>query len=316
MSALMRALGVVLVTATVTFMAQAAQGADCGDGVGPCRCGDRVVTTTTLDGSDPVLSTTCPCVGLIVASNVALDIAGTIRGSGSGDPVCYGIHIEDDATNVRITHGRVTGFFMGVFGAGGGSAEGVTHVTIAGIQALGNAESGIHLEGRDVVVEHNVVRGNGFVGIDLFADSVVRWNKAEANAHGIFVLGDTVLVANNVAVRNRLRGIEVGTLFGGGTVTVRENRADLNGGLGFGLFGDHVHAVRNIATRNGRDESGDQARDGFLLECGFCRLERNRSFYNGGFGILEAAAPDPNVYTDNLCGGNALGDSDPPGLCR
>src|SRR5262245_10446465 len=76
-----------------------ARAAECGDAVGPCQCGDRVVTDTKLGGTDPVLRTTCPCDGLIVTSRVTLDIGGTLRGQGD---TCSGIVLEGNATGVVV----------------------------------------------------------------------------------------------------------------------------------------------------------------------------------------------------------------------
>ena len=78
----------LVVLAVSGTRAQAALAADCGDGVGPCSCGDTVRTDTTLDDTDPVTATVCPCDGLLVASGVELNLGGhTISGSG----VCVGV---------------------------------------------------------------------------------------------------------------------------------------------------------------------------------------------------------------------------------
>src|SRR5262249_28324449 len=98
-----------------------ARAADCGEGVGACRCGDRVVPNSRLGGSDPVLTTTCPCDGLIVASGVSLQIGGTITGESDA---CSGILIEGNATGVAVTDGRITGFGLGVDGDSLGAASG------------------------------------------------------------------------------------------------------------------------------------------------------------------------------------------------
>src|SRR5262245_51055164 len=97
------------------------QAADCGKNVDPCRCGDRVVTNTRLGGSDPVLTTTCPCDGLIVASGVSLEIGETITRE---NDACSEILIEGNATGVAVTDGRITGFGLGVDGDSLGAASG------------------------------------------------------------------------------------------------------------------------------------------------------------------------------------------------
>ena len=69
-----------------------ALGAACGDGVAPCRCD-----------------------GLFVLSGVTLQISGAIRAQEHS--VCFvnsGIILEEGATNVVITNGRIEGFVVGV----------------------------------------------------------------------------------------------------------------------------------------------------------------------------------------------------------
>ena len=52
--------------------------------------------------------------------------------------------------------------------------------------------------------------------------------------------------------------------------------------------------------------------------CGF-EISLNRFSNNAGFGILDTSPKDPscepNRYERNICSGNELGDSSPPGLC-
>jgi hypothetical protein len=62
----------------------------------------------------------------------------------------------------------------------------------------------------------------------------------------------------------------------------------------------------NIAEQNGLD--------GFVVFTSTSTFARNRSNYNGSFGILDDGAGG-NTYTGNRCTGNELGDSSPPGLC-
>src|SRR5262249_38942383 len=85
-----------------------------GDGLGPSRCGGTVVGPTQPGGTDPVLSTPCPCVGLLVISGVTLVIGGTIRGA-SGN-TCSGIVVPPRATDVVVTTGTIVGFETAVEG--------------------------------------------------------------------------------------------------------------------------------------------------------------------------------------------------------
>ena len=287
-----------------------AAAADCGDRIGPCSCGDRVVTNTTLGGSDPVLRTMCPCIGLIVAPGVTLDLGGTLKGSDQSNPLCSGVLIEDGAQDVIVRHGRVMGFFTGVRGE-----NDVTNVSVSGVQALDNT-IGILLAGSvigNLAVRGNVVSGNETYGMFVVgADNIaVQDNRADTNTLGIFVnSGGNLMVSGNAATGNTIRGIEI-TGFGG---TVELNRADLNGGFGFTIDGANLDVRRNVSSRNGRDPASPG--DGFVVGGTGIRFDRNRGFYNREYGIRDQSSFQDNVYTDNLCGGNTLGDSSPPGLCH
>jgi hypothetical protein len=283
--------------------------ADCGDGVGPCSCGDRVVTNSKLDGSDPVLRTTCPCDGLVVASGVALNIGGTIQGSGA----CTGVRVEENAsggvaTDVAITNGRIRGFGWGVRGA----PIATTHSRFSRLQLLDNIAEGISIFGDGNIVESNAVQG-GSVGIFVTSlgseGNVVRLNRTEASFAGLVVMGSRNIVSRNVMV---------GGLYGlwaeGFRFTIDSNRAVRNC-VGFHVFFAGGVVSRNVAYDNGHGVQCDQLalHDGFEFAHTSLVVDRNRAVHNAGFGIREF---EPNAYTGNLCSGNGAGDSDPPGLCK
>src|SRR5262245_19556536 len=276
---------------------QPAPAADCGEGVGACHCGDRVVTNTRLRGSDPVLRTACPCDGLIVASGVSLEIRGTITGESD---LCSGILLEGNATGVAVTNGRITGFGLGVDGDSLGPVSGNR---FANLQIFGGF-GGFLLTGDANVVESNVVRGALVSGVLLIGDgNTVRLNRAEGAAlFGLSVVGDANVISRNVALRNSGDGIALA----GQNATVDLNRAEYNSGAGFVLEGTGLTVSRNIATSN--------ALDGFAVGASASTLDRNRSDYNRLFGIEELGTA--NVYLNNRCSGNDLGASNPPGLCR
>ena len=295
--------------------------ADCGGSV-PCECGDRVVADKILGAGDPITSTVCVGNGLEVVTGVVLDLGfSTLRGVGdSSDPFNprVGILVQD-ASDVTIKRGKIVGFDFGVFGFSPIGGAGVTTSRVSGLQVLDSLMDGIHLEGGGNVIEANVVRRTKEGATAILVSqtpggdaNIVRLNRVEDNSGlGILVLGDGSLVSRNIALRNTGRGFE----FDGTNVRVDRNRAEFNGDLGFGIFGTGVIASQNIATGNGRGLG--EGKDGIGVACVECRFDRNRSFYNVGFGINEAGgAPDTNVYTNNLCGGNGLGDSSPSGLCR
>jgi hypothetical protein len=295
-----------LVTLTLALIGVGAAGitparaADCGDGVGPCHCGDRVVVNTRLGGSDPVLRTPCPCDGLVVASGVSLELRGTL--TGEQDNFCSGIFLEIGATGVAVTNGRITGFSVGV---GAGDAPGaVNGGRFANLQILDSSFAGIFLTGDANVVESNVFLNSFFVGVLLAGnDNIVRLNRVEGSALlGLGVLGTGNTISRNLALRNDGDGI--GVL--GEPSIVEANRAAYNGSNGFVIAGTAVTVSLNIATHN--------ALAGFLVEASDSIFDRNRSAYNVGFGIEDVGSG--NEYTDNRCTGNGAGASDPPGLCR
>jgi len=274
-----------------------ARAADCGDGIGPCRCGDRVVMNTRLGGSDPVLTTTCPCDGLIVASGVSLEIGGTITGQSDA---CSGILIEGNATGVAVTDGRITGFGLGVDGDSLGAASGNR---FANLQIRGGF-AGFLLTGDANVVESNVVRDALVAGLMLIGNgNTVRLNRAEgAVLAGLTVVGEANAISRNVASRNSGEGIAVS----GADITVELNRAEYNGRSGFVPEGLGLTMSRNIATSN--------ALDGIEVGASASTFDRNRSDSNGLFGIADTGTG--NIYVDNRCTGNDLGPSNPPDLCR
>ena len=196
----------------------------------------------------------------------------------------------------------------------------MTNSRISGLQVLDSLLSGIALVGGGNIIEANVVRRSrdtGIVVVDTFGvdATIVRLNRAEDNLGGgigLLMLGNGSLVSRNVALRNTGRGLDID----GTNVSVDRNRAEFNGDAGFTIFGTGVIASRNIANGNGRNHI-DGNMDGIIVGCTECRLDRNRSFSNAAFGIFDDSTfKETNVYTDNLCGGNALGDSSLPGLCR
>lgn len=64
--------------------------ADCGDTAGPggvrvaCGCGDSVTTNTVLRGTDPVVTTVCTSIGLIIAADDITSALQTDGWTGSG----------------------------------------------------------------------------------------------------------------------------------------------------------------------------------------------------------------------------------------
>jgi hypothetical protein len=152
-----------------------AAAADCGDGVGPCRCGDTVVTNTTLNDTDPVTATVCPCDGLLVASGVELNLGGrTISGSG----VCIGVRIGPSGSSFEasVGGGRITKFGTGVHSSVEGGYTRLHHLRV-----IENSGVGVSLSEVGSVIEDCIVSRNGGAGIRLVPGTslpAVAWSNA------------------------------------------------------------------------------------------------------------------------------------------
>jgi hypothetical protein len=317
-----------------------AHAADCGDGVAPCGCDDTVVVDTTLDATDPVTSTICPCNGLTVqGGGVTLDLGGrTLTGSGQ----CVGIEVS--AFGVTVVNGHIHNFGTGleafdhdgrfaslelanndtgarVRSAGNVLAKSIVHQnrrlgiavdrggSVRNVLVTGNGGAGI-LVGDSGKVERSTVTHNAEAGVlvtgvgGTIANSSVRDNGAEGIV--VAVTGNTV--ARNVVTQNLGTGIDVS----GGGHAIDQNRVTANGGHGINFVAGGGNTVtRNITSLNGGD---DKQFHGMLVGAVESEFSGNRSERNAGFGIAATAAG--NGYDNNICSGNGLGDSDPSSLCR
>jgi hypothetical protein len=225
---------VVVVAALREGAASRAFAAACGDGVGPCACGDAVVTSTTLGPADPILKTACPCDGLFVGPGVTLEIIGTIRAEAGN--LCSGIRLfEADGAAVRT--GRIAGFDIGV------SVEGVTGARIAKLTISGGS-FGIRFEGDDGLVERNIVVGSS-TGLDVVgARNEIRLNRtAKTEFQGMLVAGEENVVSRNLVEESGFDGL---TIFGD-RATVDRNKARLNAGSGFFVDGQGHTVTVNIS---------------------------------------------------------------------
>ena len=299
-SSLRRVFALVVTLALTVLGARAipqAIAADCGTGVGPCQCGDRVVTNTRLSAADPVLRTTCPGQGLIVASGVSLEIRGTMTGA---DDTGSAITLEGNATDVVVRNGRLTGFGVGINGdsLGAGKRQPLRRSSDSGRlrgrlphrgrQPRGARHEPRRLRGRHLAAGQRQHR---------------RLNRAEGAAiFGLSVIGDENTISRNVAQRNSGDGIAVA----GEHTLLEANRSEYNGSAGFVLVGDFVTASGNMAIAH--------ALDGFAVFASDSSLAGNRSDHNVFLGIADVG--NGNTYAGNRCTGNGAGPSDPPGLCR
>jgi parallel beta-helix repeat protein len=177
--------------------------ADCGDSAGvggarvPCACGDSVVTDTTLEATDPIVSGGCDDPNVVAGldlsqPSITLDCAGlTIDGPGF-DSECA--HDETCGAGIMINASRVTVQRCTVqeFGFAIGTTDGVgrlliqantLHNNLKGIRfgepvtdsrAIGNTandntEFGIQFKNGPVgnLVQGNTTINNGRVGIQI-----------------------------------------------------------------------------------------------------------------------------------------------------
>lgn len=281
--------------------------ADCGDTAGPggtnvpCSCGDTVVTSTVLNGTDPVLSTgpadVCPADGLYIgASGITLSLGGkTIRGSGSGTGLSLGGF--DDVT---IKRGFVDAFDVGV-SVSFGHGNVVSNVTASNVAvgfdlfgASGDAASGV--PGNQLSA--NVVAAGSVNGIVLDAshENIVEKSKITgASLEGI-VLYDS---SRNVVRNNQVSGSGAGVvLCQGDENTFNANRALVNG-VGLWLVGACGPATGNVISLNITDGNGA---DGMLIETDGNRLIGNRGKGNSDDGLDITGTGndvDYNVFDQN-----------------
>jgi parallel beta-helix repeat protein len=253
-----------------------------------------VADRTLVCGVDPVTTTICTGDGLIMNThNVTLNLNFcTIRGD-SGDA---GITFAAD--NVVVRNGRITGFGSGVEGMTSGSS------LITGLNIHENL-IGVFIVANGAQVKNNLVRlSDGLGMVVLGPGNTVSGNRFEDNGDvGVFVSGMMNTVTGNFAQRNAGNGFEIQ-----GPATVKQNRANYNGLEGFQIFGIGSAVTLNEALANGTD--------GFTVSAITSNFDRNRSDYNGRFGIRDVTmGAGNNTYTANRCTGNEDGPSSPSGLC-
>jgi DNA-binding beta-propeller fold protein YncE len=192
----------------------------CGDASGPgagdvpCRCGDTVTTDTVLDNSDPVVSSTCPQVGLFVAPDVTLDASSTVIRCDSTSGPTTGIWIVGDG--VVIHGGAIHGCQNGLFGFTSGST--VERVTAS------EGGAGIFITGDGNRLLRNRCEGNGLDGIFLSGSSnALEKNSGLRNGgNGVAVVGSSNQLLHNQGRTNGGQGV---VAVGGGNISDLRNHA-------------------------------------------------------------------------------------------
>jgi hypothetical protein len=256
-----------------------AAAADCGDGVGPCRCGDTVVTNTTLNDTDPVTATVCPCDGLLVASGVELNLGGrTISGSG----VCIGVRIGPSGSSFEasVGGGRITKFGTGVHSSVEGGYTRLHHLRV-----IENSGVGVSLSEVGSVIEDCIVSRNGGAGIRLGTGDeppgggvVQRCHVDDNQGHGIDVGYRGIVVQKNTVRRNTGRGI---------VACCRENLVSLNRveGNGYGLSVGSDFDVPSLLTSVERNVVLRNLAGGVRITGVGVLVEHNQSKFNGSEGF-------------------------------
>lgn len=209
----------------IAFLAFAKPGhaANCGESLGPCECGDTVVSDYTLPGDlGP-----CPGHGLFLSEGVNFDGAGhTVSGTASGD-VVYGLYVRN-VNDVTVRDVRVTGFRHGLrlraaqraqildseffengrngVGYGIDLALGSSNNTLRGNRVFQNADEGVHFGSGCVgnLFENNEVFDNVRENVYLLASSehTLRGNLLEGGRDSFFVKDSSSNILENNIIRD------------------------------------------------------------------------------------------------------------------
>jgi hypothetical protein len=189
--------------------------------------------------------------------------------------------------------------------------------------------------GADVTI-NGTLRGSGQgcgIRAEVTGHFTVAVGRISGFGHGFCGEDVNAALSRLQIVDNALGGVRI-TESG---ASIERSLIARNGGPGMVLNG-HVDAFANQVVDNagpgiiastdlGEGPGGDIARntiqrnagDGVVVDCQSCRFERNSIRNNQGVGIRDISAQNDqgdNEFVLNVCAGNALGDSDPPGLCR
>ncbi len=178
--------------------------------------------------------------GIVVSANdVTLDLNGFtlagVPGSGSG--------IFSEGWNTTVLNGSIIGWgYRGLWATTGANAH------AARLQVRSNGDSGIYFSGgQGSIIEDCTATNNGWNGIDVGGNGIVRDNVVAANANsGINAYGKGLTVEANSVTSNSLTGI----IAEDGSV-VRANSVAGNGGLGIEVYGLGVTIEDNEVVANG-----------------------------------------------------------------
>jgi len=234
------------------FVANVASAGICGDDIGgtrvACACGDIVVSDTTLQTGDPVVSGRCRLDGLIVradatAESITLDLAGlALVGEGIG----HGILVERGGSDGAVITGAPAGRKAEIVGFG-------TGISVPNPLALRRLER-IHVKGSRY--EGLRIRQQGALVIDVTASDNGRDGLRIAGSGGRLI-GVRSEDNNGAGIRSVGRGMRIDAESIGNRahgIVAHGTRADLgrsvardNGGTGVVLSGGR-HAAEAVSS--------------------------------------------------------------------
>ncbi|HEY3213628.1 MAG TPA: right-handed parallel beta-helix repeat-containing protein [Actinomycetota bacterium] len=260
----------------------------------------------------------------IEADDVSLDCAGhTISGPGTRAEDEYGFVgiLLDGRTGVAVKDCRVSGFDYGILltarlGSGsdrnrlidnaafGNRLDGVRvneseHNVLTGNIASSNGQHGFAFEGNLNVVTGNQAFDNELDGFVVGAgrrDIVFYDNISKGNQYGFAIVGTGHTVVRNTAANN----VDHGFWIAGDSVSVRRNRAVLNGLDGFALDrGSKHHAFYgNRSIRNGAHGFGILGTEHAFV--------RNKASVNGLVGFAVGLGSRDITFEGNMATGNKI----------
>jgi len=233
----------------------------CGDDVDgkriACRCGDIVVSDTTLRPTDPVAAARCRLDGLTLrvpepAESITLNLGGlSVIGSSYG----AGIRIERGGSDGALivggdgdAVGEIVGFGTGIVATRNNSARRIERVHVKG-----NRHEGLSLRASGVLLVDVAASQNGGTGIRLYGQGGrLLGIVAERNGDdGIYVRSRGAIVEGRVEA-NGGRGI-VSEGYGSDISRVVSRNNDGHGAVTRG----GPHATRGLVAEG---NSGDQIR--------------------------------------------------------
>ncbi len=238
--------------------------------------------------------------GIAVSANdVTLDLNGFtlagVPGSGSG--------IFSEGWNTTVLNGSIIGWgYRGLWATTGANAH------AARLQVRSNGDSGIVFSGgQGSIVEDCTASNNGWYGIDVSGNGIVRNNVVAANGQsGISAYGMGLTVEGNSATSNTYDGI-----YAENVTAVRANSVANNGGIGIEVWGAGVTIEDNEVVAN--------VGGGILVQQQMGRIEGNTAVGNqpttipfgirvtGQHNIVARNTATYNIDNFDIAAGNTAG---------